>query len=108
MCKWGNTVIMCVPIHADDSHTGAFRWADKAIDSCIADVVQALNDAGIYTRSSCCGHGRSIGGITLHDGRNIYFSERHPTELESIPVWIWCGTDWVYPEERKGARDGNL
>lgn len=26
------------------------------VDSCIADQVQALWDAGIWTESSCCGH----------------------------------------------------
>lgn len=41
------------------------------IDPCIAQVVAALNDAGIPTTSSCCGHGNRPGTISLGDGREI-------------------------------------
>lgn len=27
------------------------------VDACIADEVQFLNDAGVWTLGSCCGHG---------------------------------------------------
>lgn len=69
MCEWGTDTILYVPIPAHLSHTGAFHWGYKGVDSCIAPLVQALNDAGIYTANSCCGHGRSEGTIHLHDGR---------------------------------------
>lgn len=69
MCKWGENVVLRVPIHAEDSHTGEFRWAHKAVDRCISPIVEALNRAGIYTRSCCCGHGKADGQIRLHDGR---------------------------------------
>lgn len=71
MCEWGTDIVLRVPIHADDSHTGEFRWDDKGVDSCIADIVQVLNDAGIYTRGCCCGHGKEDGYIALHDGREL-------------------------------------
>jgi hypothetical protein len=71
MCKWGTDVILRVPIPAELSYTGKFRWAYKGIDSCIAPLVQALNDVGIYTASSCCGHGKVDGIVQLHDGRTI-------------------------------------
>jgi hypothetical protein len=29
------------------------------VDACIADEVQALNDAGVHTLGSCCGHGET-------------------------------------------------
>jgi hypothetical protein len=29
------------------------------VDACIADEIQKLNDAGIVTLGSCCGHGRA-------------------------------------------------
>ena len=64
-----NTVILNVPIPAHLSHTGKFRWALKPIDSCIAPIVKALNDAGIYTSGCCCGHEKADGNIILHDGR---------------------------------------
>lgn len=38
-------------------------------DPCIAPVVMALNDAGIETVSSCCGHSHRPGVIGLKDGR---------------------------------------
>lgn len=69
MCMDGQETMLYVPIPANLSYTGEFRWDIKAVDSCIAPLVQALNDAGIYTANSCCGHGREDGTIHLHDGR---------------------------------------
>lgn len=69
MCEWNNNIICHVPIHPELSHDGKFRWDDKPIDSCIAPLVNALNDAGIYTASCCCGHDETLGHIWLHDGR---------------------------------------
>lgn len=69
MCDWGTQVLLLVPMPAELSHTGQFRWAIKGVDACIADLVQALNSAGIYTANSCCGHGKAPGVIFLHDGR---------------------------------------
>jgi hypothetical protein len=71
MCKWGTVTELLVPIPAELSHSGKFRWAIKGVDSCIADIVQALNEAGIYTSNSCCGHNKDDGIIFLHDGRTI-------------------------------------
>jgi hypothetical protein len=71
MCKWGTDTLLRVPIPAGLSHTGMLRWDDKPVDSCIADIVQALNDAGLYTANCCCGHGKTDGTILLHDGRKL-------------------------------------
>lgn len=68
MCEWGNEVTLKVPIPASCSHTGEFRWDNKPIDECLAPLVQALNDAGLYTGAACCGHGKQPGFISLHDG----------------------------------------
>ena len=40
-------------------------------DPCIAPLVEALNNAGIKTIASCCGHGHRPGAITLIDGREL-------------------------------------
>jgi hypothetical protein len=40
-------------------------------DPCIVPLVKALNDAGIPTVASCCGHGHRSGLITLADGREL-------------------------------------
>jgi len=75
MCKFGEDVVLYVPIPEKLSYTGKFRWDYKGIDSCIAPIVKALNDAGIYTSQSCCGHGRYKGTIHLHDGRILEINE---------------------------------
>lgn len=53
----------------------AFEGVDtvkvKAIDTCIADIVGALETAGIRMLGSCCGHGAS-GEIPLADGRTLF------------------------------------
>ncbi len=69
MCKHGEEVVLSVLVPAWLSYTGEPRWDDKAVDSCIAPIVKALNDAGIYTASCCCGHGVADGNIILQDGR---------------------------------------
>ena len=46
------------------------------VDKCIADIVIALNNGGIPTRASCCGHGdrKWPGFIWLEDGRHFWLS----------------------------------
>lgn len=74
MCEWGSNVRRFVPICAEDHHLqdGEMHWEYKPVDFCIADIVDALNKAGVYTRASCCGHFDGIGSIPLHDGRILY------------------------------------
>jgi len=38
-------------------------------DPCIAPLIGALNDGGIKTIASCCGHGRRPASVALADGR---------------------------------------
>ena len=37
------------------------------IDNCLTNIIQALNDGGVETLISCCGHGRTNGHIVLKD-----------------------------------------
>ena len=69
MCKWGTTETVRVKIPADLSHTGEAYWKDTEIDTCIAPIVRALQEAGIDMRASCCGHEQQPGRIDLQDGR---------------------------------------
>ena len=69
MCKWGTNTLVNIKIPADMSHTGEERWEKIQVDSCIAPIVKALQDAGIGTRGCCCGHNSGIGDIHLQDGR---------------------------------------
>ncbi len=41
-------------------------------DPCLAPLVRALNDGGLPTVASCCGHGRRPGKIALADGRELF------------------------------------
>jgi hypothetical protein len=78
-CVWGSpeqTVQCYVFTAAENSCTGKDRWAYKPIDKCIVSIVSALNDAGIYTTASCCGHGKRDGSILLLDGRELTIRER--------------------------------
>lgn len=74
MCEWGDTVHKFVLVPAEDHHSqdGEPHWEYKPIDSCIAEIVDALNKAGIYTSGSCCAHGKGVGFISLHDGRQLF------------------------------------
>jgi hypothetical protein len=38
-------------------------------DPCLVPLIKALNDGGILTIASCCGHGKNPGTIALTDGR---------------------------------------
>lgn len=44
---------------------------DAWCDPCLVPLVRALNDAGIRTVASCCGHGHRPGNIALADGRAL-------------------------------------
>jgi len=75
LCNHGDTVSLCVNVPANLSHNGESRWCIKEIDSCIAPIIQALNDGGILTSNSCCGHGNADGEIILQDGRILQIKE---------------------------------
>lgn len=71
MCEWGHTKLLEVTIPANHSSTGKPKRKTVDIDSCIFPIVKALNDAGIATLASCCGHGKRPGIISLADGREL-------------------------------------
>ena len=75
MCKYGNYQNVRVKIPADLSSTGEEKWKDVPIDSCIADIVDAIQKAGIDMRGSCCGHNRTEGAIHLQDGRVLLITD---------------------------------
>lgn len=43
----------------------------KSCDECLHPLVQCLNDYGLQTTSSCCGHNKQPTRISLKDGREI-------------------------------------
>lgn len=58
MCARGTTTLVALK-------TGAL----VEVDSCISVLVSALNDGGVPTVGSCCGHGVCDGFVQLADGR---------------------------------------
>ena len=76
MCKWGTYKKVLVTIPKELSYTRKERRAYVGIDSCIADLVKALNRNGIKTIASCCGHGKGQGRIDLADGRILFIQSR--------------------------------
>lgn len=71
MCAWGTTTDVHIPVGGWNG-TGKPRRSGSymiPVDSCIANLVKALNDGGVVTRDSCCGHGKGPGMIRLADGR---------------------------------------
>jgi hypothetical protein len=75
MCEWGTTTPVWVKIAADLSATGKTAWRRKPVDSCIADLIGALQLGGIDMVSECCGHYRDMPSITLEDGRIIVVTD---------------------------------
>lgn len=71
MCERDNTEIIEITIVAKHSKTGMDRRGTVGVDKCIVPLVKALNEAGLTTVASCCGHGKRYGNIALADGREI-------------------------------------
>lgn len=59
------------------------------VDRCIAPMVQALNDAGLETRASCCGHGKMPGNVMLADGRELVIMPDYDSTRK-----LWDDHDW--------------
>ena len=74
MCKWNDIKPLEVLIPANISYTGVARIKVVNIDKCIYSIVKALNDNGITTIASCCGHENIPGNIMLSDGRELIIS----------------------------------
>lgn len=70
MCKWGDTVVL------QNKDPKATRKSFN-VDRCIAPMVKALNDAGIYTLASCCGHGKLAGSIILVGGQELIIAPNY-------------------------------
>ena len=61
-------------------HTTARGRVEAACDPCLAPLVQALNDIGLQTVASCCGHGHQPPSIALEDGRWLLLVDRATAE----------------------------
>lgn len=68
-------------------------WAEEDVvispgvwcDPCLVSLVRALNEGGIRTVASCCGHGKQDGSICLADGRELVVRQFVPYG-EAAPI----------------------
>lgn len=63
MCKWGTDKLIHV-IHRNNEYIPD-GWHEIAVDACIADYVQEMNDRGIITTGCCCGHFKGDSVVTV-------------------------------------------
>lgn len=57
-------------------------------DPCLVPLVKALNDGGLPTVASCCGHGKLPGKIALKDGRELFILPNFDAAREIEPLFI--------------------
>lgn len=79
MCDHNPRESAMVVTHRDDAGRPTV-WCDP----CLVPLITALNDGGVTTSSSCCGHGRSPGWVMLTDGRDLLITTDHATTLTLI------------------------
>jgi hypothetical protein len=72
MCDHSNREVAMVVLYRDETGKPTV-WCDP----CIAPLIKALNDGGIGTLASCCGHGEPerLGWVMLADDRVLHI---HP------------------------------
>lgn len=73
MCAPGNTV----NVYVNDKHR------EVPVDSCIADEIRALNELGVITLGSCCGH-EQAGRIVTYD--NAYGRWKEHTQPPHVLI----------------------
>lgn len=59
------------PVRIEIKRSGGVPWEYAEIDWCMVSLVKALNNAGLETRWSCCGHGEANPVVILRDGRKV-------------------------------------
>lgn len=67
----------------------------RDIDTCIAPIVQALNNTGVATIACCCGHGKRPGNIALTDGREIIICPDYKTGRKIDDFWNKIKSDEI-------------
>ena len=70
-----------------------FNWSHTAkkvcVDACIAKEIEALWEAGIWTRGSCCGHNGEYGNV------NVVVAKREdPEETAEVLEEVNPNREW--------------
>jgi len=82
MCRWGNdrTVRLNKPREVSGK-------TEVLVDACIATLVQMLNDFGVCTTGSCCGHG--------YQGNEHHGSIEYEQDGERFSLKVWPNGHWA-------------
>lgn len=79
MCDHPNREEAMVVVERDPSGKPTV-WCDP----CLVDLIAALNDTGLPTVASCCGHHRQAGIISLRDGRHLIITADMAEALDVV------------------------
>mgnify|MGYP007059585280 CR=1 FL=1 len=74
MCQWGTDKVINV-IRRNNANIPD-GWHPIAVDACIADYVQEMNDKGIITIGCCCGHGKGPSHVLVAP-QSAYLMQAH-------------------------------
>jgi hypothetical protein len=86
---------------AEDEKGKPTVWCDP----CIAPLVKALNDAGMRTRASCCGHGTHPTSVALADGRWVFVVDAE--QADAISARLHEGRTQPRVDELRAALRGD-
>ena len=104
MCKHGDYSLV------DVRYEKGGKLFTQKIDACIAPTIKALQDSGVITESSCCGHGKWDGFILMGDGSTMelhadkgYYRSVHNERAEwwGRKKWDFVGRNPIPLEEGK-------
>ncbi len=75
-------------------------------DACLASLIQALNEAGMRTVASCCGHGEHPPMIALADGREIFIARSWGEARQLDAVSRPEVRKWLDDEKARAVAEG--
>lgn len=71
-----------------------FDFATKTVcvDACIADQIEALWLAGVFTKGCCCGHNKDYPSVFLHRAADAELAEKVlAADIRQWRVMFWAG-----------------
>lgn len=103
MCKQDETVAISVKAHPSWTRHVSNGRKLIDVDSCLADIVMALNEIGVHTKACCCGHGHAPGNIALEDGRELIIAPDFLSARVAERAFPNIQGNWMNPEDQAFA-----
>lgn len=108
MCKYGITEKVLVPVALkpgqDLNLKESYVWEERLVDQCLANLISNLNSSGIWTQDCCCGHGKFVSDILLHNGKLLLFVD-NPYPDGTIRIKENSFTDLTIYNSNKRSND---